>query len=104
LAVYHEHGSQYMADHFQKELNFLGIDSSPAFVRSPEGNGCAERSIPTLKENLLWVQTFKTIEELRQALLAFRETYNDTWLIERHSFLSPAEYRRRQLQPLAQAA
>jgi len=104
LAVRHDHGSQYMSDHFQKELAFLGIDSSPAFVRAPEGNGCAERFIRTLKENLLWVQTFKTVEELRQALLAFRETYNTTWLIERHGFLSPAEYRRQQLQPLAQAA
>jgi transposase InsO family protein len=104
LAVRHDHGSQYMSDHFQKELTFLGIDSSPAFVRAPEGNGCAERFIRTLKENLLWVQTFETVEELRQALLAFRETYNDIWLIERHRFLSPAEYRRRQLQPPAQAA
>ena len=73
--------------------SFLGIESSPAFVRSPEGNGCAERFIRTLKENLLWVRTFDTVEELRQALLAFRETYNNTWLIERHGFLSPAEYR-----------
>jgi putative transposase len=104
LALRHDHGSQYMSDHFQKELAFLGIDSSPAFVRSPEGNGCAERFIRTLKENLLWVQTFKTVEELRQALLAFRETYNTAWLIERHGFLSPTEYRKRQLQPLAQAA
>src|SRR6187397_2093636 len=104
LAMRHDHGSQYMSDHFQKELAFLGIESSSAFVRAPEGNGCAERFIRTLKENLLWVRTFDTIEELRQALLAFRETYNDTWLIERHGFLSPAEYRRRRLQPIAQAA
>ena len=104
LAVRHDHGSQYMSDHFQKELTFLGIDSSPAFVRAPEGNGCAERFIRTLKENLLWVQTFNTIEELRQALLTFRKTYNTTWLIERHGFISPDEYRRQQLQPLAKAA
>ncbi len=63
-----------MSDPFQKELAFLGVESSPAFVRSPGGNGCAERFIRTLKENLLWVRTFETIEELRQALLAFRET------------------------------
>jgi len=104
LAVRHDHGSQYMSRQFQNEIAFLGIESSPAFVRAPEGNGCAERFIRTLKENLLWVRTFETIEELRQALLAFRETYNTTWLIERHGFLSPAEYRRRQLQSLAQAA
>jgi len=93
-----------MSDAFQNELTFLGIESSPAFVRAPEGNGCAERFIRTLKENLLWVRTFRIIEELRQALLAFRETYNTTWLIKRHGFLSPAEYRRQQLQSLAQAA
>jgi hypothetical protein len=28
-----------------------------------------KRFIRTLKENLLWVRTFETIEELRQALL-----------------------------------
>ena len=104
LSVRHDHGSQYMSDHFQKELAFLGIDSSPAFVRAPEGNGCAERFIRTLKENLLWVRTFESIEELRQALLVFRETYNTTWLIERHGFLTPAQFRQKQLQTLAQAA
>jgi putative transposase len=41
LAVRHDHGSQYMSDHFQKEIGFLGIESSPAFVRASEGNGCA---------------------------------------------------------------
>ena len=104
LAVRHDHGSQYMSHHFQKELAFLGIESSPAFVRTPEGNGCAERFIRTLKENLLWVRTFQTIEELRQALLAFRETYNTTWLIERHGFLTPAQFREKQLQTAAIAA
>ena len=104
LAVRHDHGSQYMSHHFQTEIAFLGIESSPAFVRAPEGNGCAERFIRTLKENLLWVRTFETIEELRQALLEFRQTYNTTWLIERHGFLTPAQFRQKQLQTAAIAA
>jgi putative transposase len=104
LAVRHDHGSQYMSHLFQNEIAFLGIESSPAFVRAPEGNGCAERFIRTLKENLLWVQTFDTIEELRQALLEFRQTYNTSWLIERHGFLTPAQFRQKQLQTPAIAA
>jgi len=104
LSVRHDHGSQYMSDVFQKELDFLGAESSPAFVRSPEGNGCAERFIRTLKENLLWVRSFDTIEELRQALLAFRHTYNTTWLIERHGFITPTAFRQDKLQPAALAA
>ena len=104
LAVRHDHGSQYMSDVFQTELHFLGIESSPAFVRAPEGNGCAERFIRTLKENLLWVHTFDTVEQLRQALLAFRDIYNSTWLIERHGFQTPNAVRQSQLPPAALAA
>ena len=104
LAVRHDHGSQYMSHHFQKEIAFLGIESSPAFVRTPEGNGCAERFIRTLKENLLWVRHFETIEELRQALLAFREVYNTTWLIQRHGYLTPEQFRQKQLPSVVAAA
>ena len=104
LALRHDHGSQYMSRTFQNELAFLGIESSPAFVRAPEGNGCAERFIRTLKENLLWVRTFDTVEQLRLALLDFRQTYNTTWLIERHGFRPPAAIRQDQLSPAAIAA
>jgi transposase InsO family protein len=49
LAIRHDHGSKYLSDDFQRELRFLGMASSPSFVREPEGNGCAERFIRTLK-------------------------------------------------------
>src|SRR5438270_1699027 len=39
LSLRHDHGSVYMSDDFQNEIRFLGIQSSPAFVRQPEGNG-----------------------------------------------------------------
>ena len=93
LAIRHDHGSQYLSDDFQGELTFLGMRSSPSFVREPEGNGCAERFIRTLKENLLWVRTFKTIEELRLALLEFKKTYNEQWIIQRHGYKTPSQVR-----------
>ena len=93
LALRHDHGSQYLSDHFQEELRFLGIRSSPSFVAAPEGNGCAERFIRTLKEQLLWVEHFETVEELRRALLAFKERYNQHWLVARHGHRTPAAVR-----------
>lgn len=93
LALRHDHGSVYLSADFQAEISFFGMTSSPAFVRQPEGNGCIERFFRTLKEQLLWVRHFSTIEELRQALLAFKETYNREWLIARLGYRSPAQVR-----------
>ena len=70
-------------------IKCLGIEASPSFEREPEGNGVAERFIRTLKENLLWVRTFKTIEELRAELVAFARRYNETWLVARHGYKTP---------------
>ena len=101
LLARHDHGSQYVSDYFQDELKFLGITSSPAFVREPEGNGVAERFIRTLKEQLLWVRTFDTVEELRLALLEFKERYNRQWLCERHGHHTPAQVRAQLLERAA---
>ena len=61
--------------------------------RLPPHDGCAERFIRTLKEQLLWVETFETVEQLRLALLAFKERYNQAWLAERHGHCTPAAVR-----------
>jgi putative transposase len=87
-----------------KGARFLGVESSPAFVRAPEGSGCAERFIRTLKENLWWLRSFETVGEPRRALLAFRELYNATRLIERHGFRPPAAIRNERLSAAAMAA
>ena len=84
----------YLSDDFPAELAFLGMASSPSFVREPEGNGVAERFIRTLKENLLWVRHFATVVELIEALQEFQRRYNEQWLIERHGYRSPAQVRR----------
>ena len=93
LKLRHDHGSNYMSVDFQDEIECLGIEASASFVREPEGNGVAERFIRTLKENLLWVRTFDTIEELRTALVEFARYYNETWLVARHGYRTPAQVR-----------
>lgn len=93
LVIRHDHGSAYMSDDFRRELEFLGMASSPSFVREPEGNGCAERFIRTLKEQLLWIRSFATVEGLAEALSEFRRTYNERWLIRRHGHRTPSQVR-----------
>jgi transposase InsO family protein len=93
LSIRHDHGSAYMSDDFQGEMTFLGMTSSPSSAREPEGNGCAERFIRTLEENLLWARHFATIEELRLAVPEFQRLYNEHWLIQRHGYRTPTEVR-----------
>lgn len=90
----HDHGSVYMSEDFQNEVRFLGMESSPAYVRQPEGNGCIERFFRTLKEQLLWIKTFGDLAELREALAEFRHRYNHHWIVERLRYRTPAQARR----------
>ena len=96
LTLRHDHGSNYMADDFRREIACFGIVSSPAFVRQPEGNGVAERAIRTLKEQLLRVRHVETVEELRQALAAFAAEHNASWLRQRHGYKTPDQIRAEQ--------
>jgi len=78
--------------------------SSPAFVRQPEGNGIAERVIRTLKEQLLWVRYFPTVEALRKERAEFADLYNAWWLRERHWHKTPNQIRAEQTALASEAA
>ncbi|GFK93875.1 hypothetical protein NNJEOMEG_01713 [Fundidesulfovibrio magnetotacticus] len=104
LTLPHDHGSQSISEDFQRELAFLGIKDSPSYVREPQGNGIAERFVLILKENLLWVRAFQTVEDLRQGLQAFKETYNTRWRVGRHGYRTPEQHREKLLSALGRAA
>jgi hypothetical protein len=72
LKLRDDHGSNCMAEDFQREIVFQGMGASPSFVRQPEGNSVAKRFFRTLKEQMLWVRTFQPLQEPQDALRAFR--------------------------------
>jgi transposase InsO family protein len=57
-------------------------------------NGCIERFFRTLKEQLLWIRHFRHLEELRAALIEFRDRYNHHWILGRLNYRTPAQARR----------
>ena len=77
----------------KRKCHFLNITESPAFVRSPECNGIIERFHRTLEDELLSFTQFDTLEEASILSDEFIDRYNNEWIIERHGYMSPVEYK-----------
>lgn len=76
-----------------REMNYLGLKMSKAFVRSPQCNGCIERFHRTLEEELFSVENFTSFDDAYDKIDIFINDYNNEWIIHRHKCLSPVEYR-----------
>ncbi len=93
LSLRMDNGTQYTADDFLNQVKFWGIAPSFAFVAEPQTNGVAERFNRTLKEQVIHGRLFRNLEEVRQAVTAFRDRYNRHWRLEKLGFMSPLEAR-----------
>jgi len=98
IALRADHGSQFDSKDFQKEVQFLGMNYSPAFVRSPECNGIIERFHRTLNEQIFKLHTFENLEDAYIKLNKFIKDYNENWLLHRLKLNSPIEYRHKYIE------
>jgi transposase InsO family protein len=89
-----DHGTPYLADHFQNQIKYWGIAPSFAFLEQPQTNGVVERFFRTLREQVLHGRTYRTLAEVREAVGAFIELYNESWLLEKLGYQSPRQARR----------
>lgn len=97
LSLRMDHGSQYLSDHFQKQIRYWGITPSFGFVEEPETNGVAERFNRTLKEQAIHGRIFRTLEDVRAAVGQFVEDYNAHWRPEKLEYKTPLEARQEYL-------
>jgi transposase InsO family protein len=93
LALRYDGGPCFRSEHYQTEIDHLGIARSPAYHYESETNGCIERFMGTLKEQVLWIERFDTHAALRARVRDFARTYNEAWLLERHGYRTPIEAR-----------
>ena len=93
LALRMDHGSQYLSDHFLKQIRYWGIHPSFGVVEEPETNGVAERWNRTLKEQAIHGRIFQNLEAVRAAVADFVERYNQTWRLEKLGYQTPIEAR-----------
>ena len=88
-----DHGIQYLSDHFLNQIRYWGIRPSFGFVEEPETNGVAERWNRTLKEQAIHGRVFQHLEDVRAAVAAFVEQYNQSWRLEKLAYHTPIEAR-----------
>ena len=104
LALRHDHGSNFMAEHFQKQIRFWGLAPSYAFVGEPQTNGIIERFFRTFKEQVVHGRIYQTIDDVRDAVRTFVARYNAEWLIEKNGHASPNHARAAWNQAMLSAA
>ena len=92
LALRMDHGSQYLSDHFLKQIRYWGIHPSFGFVEEPETNGVVERWNRTLKEQAIHGRIFQNLEAVR-VVADFVVRYNQTWRLEKLGYQTPIEAR-----------
>jgi len=97
LSMRVDHGSEFDSKAFSRELLFLGIRKSSAFIRSPECNGIIERFHRTLKEQLVDIYSINNLESAKQKIEDFINRYNEHWFLHRLGLDSPIEYRQNYL-------
>jgi len=88
-----DNGSQFACKNFKQEAAFLGLNLSPAFVRSPQSNGIIERYHRTIKEQLYHKLKKASFQEACALIGQFVKDYNQHWLIHRLKLKSPIAYR-----------
>ena len=93
LALWMDHGSQYLSDHFLNQVRYWGIRPSFGLLEEPETNGVVERWNRTLKEQAVYGRVFQNLADVRAAVAEFVERYNRCWRLEKLAYRTPLEAR-----------
>ena len=93
LKLVSDNGSQPTSRAFMKEAAVLGIEQIFTSYDNPKGNADTERVIRTVKEELIWLNEFGSLEEARERIEDWiRNYYNRLYVHSSLGYLSPEEY------------
>lgn len=95
-----DHGPQYTGSDCADLCDEWNLLHTYAPVGRPTGNAVAERVIRTLKEEVVWLRDWESIDELRAALAAWVKRYNEQRPHQALDWKTPAEYRAERLNAL----
>lgn len=88
-----DHGPQFTGSDCEALCRRWGLDHTYAPVGRPTGNAVVERLIRTLKEEVIWLRDWDTVDQVREAVAAWVVRYNERRPHQALNYKTPAEYR-----------
>jgi transposase InsO family protein len=89
LKLVSDNGCQPTSERFMKTCNTLGIKQIFTSYCNPKGNAETERMMRTMKEELLWLREWNSIEQVKTALTKWVKEYNESYLHSAHGYRPP---------------
>jgi len=93
LKLVSDNGSQPTSRAFIKEMAVLGVEQIFTSYENPKGNADTERVMRTIKEELIWLNEFRSLDEARERIEDWiMNFYNRVYVHSALGYLSPEEY------------
>lgn len=93
LRVISDNGSQPTAVSFMRDMATLGIEQIFTSYDNPKGNADTERMMRTIKEEVLWLNEFGSLEEAKGKIGKWIEIdYNKLYVHSELGYMSPEEF------------
>ena len=105
LKLISDNGSQPTSLSFMRDMKTLEIEQIFTSYDNPKGNADTERVIRTIKEEVIWLNEFTTLEEALRTVGPWIETdYNQLYVHSTLGYLSPLEFEEKYCEDLKQVA
>lgn len=94
LKLISDNGTQPTSTSFMKTMSTLSIKQIFTSYDNPKGNAETERMMRTLKEEVVWLNEFESLEEAKEKIGNFIENeYNTRYVHSALGYLSPQEFK-----------
>jgi transposase InsO family protein len=93
LKLISDNGSQPTSVSFMRDMATLGIEQIFTSYDNPKGNAETERMVRTIKEEIIWLNEFSSLEEAKQRIGQWIEVdYNKLYVHSELGYISPEEF------------
>jgi transposase InsO family protein len=93
LKLISDNGSQPTSIHFMQAMATLGIEQIFTSYDNPKGNAETERMLRTVKEEIIWLNEFSSLDEAKQKIGHWIDLdYNKLYVHSELGYISPEEF------------